>query len=263
MPVAANQPEAPTAIHTDLGAIFVSLELSRSKWLITSLSPGRRREDVEAFGGGWRRRRAAGAVCRAQQEGRGADRAALSDHRDPGGRPRRLLDPPRAAGRRDRKPRRRSGVDCDLAPAAPGEDRRDRRRGAGARAAGLQAGRTAGVCDGPGADARGRRPPSSLARAQGLDERARAARQPHQRASVQPGRIRLRAAASRPARATGGAADRRRPSAAGASEGADRPGTRPARTAARADQGGRGRARCHAQRRRRRPSRQHRRCCST
>jgi transposase len=40
MPVAAHQPEAPTAIRTDLGAIFVSLELSRSKWLITSLSPG-------------------------------------------------------------------------------------------------------------------------------------------------------------------------------------------------------------------------------
>jgi len=30
----------PTAIHTDLGAIFVSIELSRSTWLITSLSPG-------------------------------------------------------------------------------------------------------------------------------------------------------------------------------------------------------------------------------
>jgi hypothetical protein len=29
-----------TAIHTHLGAIFVSLELSRSSWLITSLSPG-------------------------------------------------------------------------------------------------------------------------------------------------------------------------------------------------------------------------------
>ncbi|RWL77913.1 MAG: IS110 family transposase [Mesorhizobium sp.] len=40
MPVAARQPEAPTAIRTDLGAIFVSLELSRSKWLITLLSPG-------------------------------------------------------------------------------------------------------------------------------------------------------------------------------------------------------------------------------
>ncbi|MDK1494656.1 IS110 family transposase [Sinorhizobium sp. 7-81] len=40
MPVAAHRPDASTAIRTDLGAIFVSLELSRSKWLITSLSPG-------------------------------------------------------------------------------------------------------------------------------------------------------------------------------------------------------------------------------
>src|SRR5947208_5829148 len=32
--------EARTAIRTNLGAIFVSLELSRSTWLITSLSPG-------------------------------------------------------------------------------------------------------------------------------------------------------------------------------------------------------------------------------
>ncbi|XEN34833.1 hypothetical protein M728_005494 (plasmid) [Ensifer sp. WSM1721] len=29
-----------TAIRTDLGAIFVSLELSRATWLVTSLSPG-------------------------------------------------------------------------------------------------------------------------------------------------------------------------------------------------------------------------------
>jgi transposase len=39
--LAANErPEAPTAIRIDLRAIFISLELSRSKWLITSLSPG-------------------------------------------------------------------------------------------------------------------------------------------------------------------------------------------------------------------------------
>src|SRR3954454_19467634 len=31
---------AQAAIRTDLGAIFVSLELSRRAWLITSLSPG-------------------------------------------------------------------------------------------------------------------------------------------------------------------------------------------------------------------------------
>jgi transposase len=34
------RPDKAAAIRTDLGAIFVSLELSRSTWLITSLSPG-------------------------------------------------------------------------------------------------------------------------------------------------------------------------------------------------------------------------------
>ena len=103
MPVAANQPEARTAIHTDLGAIFVFFgteSLEMANYLAVA---GSRREDVEALGGGRRRRRHAGVFCRAQQEGRGADRTALSGHRDPGGRPRRLLDPPRAAGRGDRK----------------------------------------------------------------------------------------------------------------------------------------------------------------
>jgi transposase len=40
MPIVADRPEAPTAIQTNLAAIFISLELSRSIWLITSLSPG-------------------------------------------------------------------------------------------------------------------------------------------------------------------------------------------------------------------------------
>src|SRR5262249_4021259 len=40
MQVLAERAAAPTAIQTDLRAIFVSLELSRSTWLITSLSPG-------------------------------------------------------------------------------------------------------------------------------------------------------------------------------------------------------------------------------
>lgn len=40
MHVATHRPEDRTAIRADLGAIFVSLELSRSTWLITSLSPG-------------------------------------------------------------------------------------------------------------------------------------------------------------------------------------------------------------------------------
>src|ERR1700681_2227977 len=40
MQTVADRAAAPTAIQTDLRAIFVSLELSRSTWLITSLSPG-------------------------------------------------------------------------------------------------------------------------------------------------------------------------------------------------------------------------------
>lgn len=40
MDVIAQNPERAGTIRTDLGAIFVSLELSRAKWLVTSLSPG-------------------------------------------------------------------------------------------------------------------------------------------------------------------------------------------------------------------------------
>jgi transposase len=40
MPIPAHRPEALSAVRVDLGAIFVSMELSQSKWLITSLSPG-------------------------------------------------------------------------------------------------------------------------------------------------------------------------------------------------------------------------------
>ena len=54
--------ENPTAIRTNLGAIFVSLELSRSTWLVTSLSPGggdkmSKHSDGGAGGslGAWRR----------------------------------------------------------------------------------------------------------------------------------------------------------------------------------------------------------------
>jgi len=39
MQAAVDRPKAPSTIRTDLGAIFISLELSRSTWLITSLSP--------------------------------------------------------------------------------------------------------------------------------------------------------------------------------------------------------------------------------
>jgi transposase len=40
MPTEADRAETPTAIQSDFAAIFISLELSRSVWLITSLTPG-------------------------------------------------------------------------------------------------------------------------------------------------------------------------------------------------------------------------------
>ena len=40
MRVIADRAKAQNAIHGDLGAVFVSMELSRSSWLVTSLSPG-------------------------------------------------------------------------------------------------------------------------------------------------------------------------------------------------------------------------------
>lgn len=40
MSTTADRAEAPTAIQTNLAAVFVSLELSRSVWLVTSLAPG-------------------------------------------------------------------------------------------------------------------------------------------------------------------------------------------------------------------------------
>ena len=40
MPITADQTQAQTTTPVDLGAIFVSLELSKSTWLVTALSPG-------------------------------------------------------------------------------------------------------------------------------------------------------------------------------------------------------------------------------
>jgi transposase len=40
METTTDRPAEPTAVRTDLGAIFVSLELSRSSWVVTALLPG-------------------------------------------------------------------------------------------------------------------------------------------------------------------------------------------------------------------------------
>ncbi|WP_164598494.1 IS110 family RNA-guided transposase [Rhizobium ruizarguesonis] len=48
----ADKPDAPAAIRVDLGAIFVSLELSKSTRLVTSLSPGSEKMSRHTVAGG-------------------------------------------------------------------------------------------------------------------------------------------------------------------------------------------------------------------
>src|SRR3954466_3046042 len=50
--MSADQRPEQTIIRTDLGAIFVSLELSRATWLIMSLSPGRQKMATDQVRGG-------------------------------------------------------------------------------------------------------------------------------------------------------------------------------------------------------------------
>src|SRR3954463_8469926 len=95
MQTVADRPEAPTAIRTDLGAIFVSLELSRSTWLITSLSPGGgEKMSKQVVRGG---DVATGTLCATSRESAGEDGEGLPVRRHSGGWPRRILDRSRAA----------------------------------------------------------------------------------------------------------------------------------------------------------------------
>ena len=50
--MSADPISQPTAIRVDLGAIFVSLELSKSSWLVTSLSPGSEKMSRHSVPGG-------------------------------------------------------------------------------------------------------------------------------------------------------------------------------------------------------------------
>jgi hypothetical protein len=62
MQVKADRPEAPSAIRSDVGAIFVSLELKPFNLVDRLAVAGRRREDVETQCARWGHRRVVGAV---------------------------------------------------------------------------------------------------------------------------------------------------------------------------------------------------------
>src|SRR5437588_1993328 len=97
------RPEKSAAIRTDFGAIFVSLELSRSTWLITSLSPGageKMRKYLVPGGdvAGLRRR-----FQRLPRESLAAEREDLPCHRHSGGWSRRVRSPQGIAGEQCRR----------------------------------------------------------------------------------------------------------------------------------------------------------------
>jgi transposase len=52
MPTNDHLAHSDTAIRSDVAPIFVSLELSRSRWLVTSLSPGSEKMSKHLVAGG-------------------------------------------------------------------------------------------------------------------------------------------------------------------------------------------------------------------
>src|SRR5277367_2295184 len=170
LPMSLDPHEEPAAIQTHIGAIFISLELSRSKWLITSLVPGGGQKmskhwvDAGDLAGllarFWSIRDKASArmgisypiivIQEAGLDGFWIHRALVKEGIEratwwtrPRSRFRGVADAPRPT--------------------------RSMARGCSAGDAGLQAGRAAGVFDGAGSHAAGRGPPPDLSRAQDAD----------------------------------------------------------------------------------------------
>ena len=137
MPSVSERPEAPTAIQTHLAASFVSLELSRSIWLITSLSPGSgekmsrhsvRAGDVAALLARFSelKRKAS------ERTGKSFPIVVIQEAGLDGFWLHRVLQSEGVG-----KPCRRSVVDRDVAPTAARQDRQDRRRGPASRVTGV------------------------------------------------------------------------------------------------------------------------------
>jgi transposase len=141
MLVTADQPEAHAAIRVDLGAIFVSLELSKSTWLLTSLAPGSEKMSRHSIAGG----DIAGLfTCFADLRNKARTRlgklyplVVIQEAGLDGFWIHRVLD-------------REDWIESQVVDA---EDRSYRWRGSDPHIDGLQAGRATGLLDGQGADA--------------------------------------------------------------------------------------------------------------
>jgi transposase len=207
MQVVADRAAAPTAIQTDLRAIFVSLELSRSTWLITSLSPGggekMSKHSVQAGDIAGLLRRFAQLKEKARaRTGRDFPIIVIQEagldgfwiHRvlQSEGIESHVVDPASIATSRRRRRAKTDKIDGEtlvrtLLASKRGEPR---------------------VCAMVKAHSRGGGQPPPLPRAQSADRGEGPARQSHQGAVILPGDIRIRAAAPRPTRAAGRTPDR-------------------------------------------------------
>src|ERR1700756_1651750 len=112
--------DSPTAIRTQFGAIFVSLELSRSNWLITSLLPGKgeKMSTHRVTAGDMAELLALFAMLKHKAEIRAGQSYRIIAIEEAGldG----LLDSPRPATGGDREPCGRSRLDCNAATAPTG-----------------------------------------------------------------------------------------------------------------------------------------------
>jgi transposase len=183
MQTVADRAEASGAIQTDLRAIFVSLELSRSTWLITSLSPGGGEKLSKHSVPG---RDVAGLLERFAQlrdkarartgkvfpliviQEAGLDGFWIHRILQSEGIESHVVDPASIATSRRRRRAKTDRIDGEALVRALLAYKRGEPR----------------VCNGQGAHTAGGRPPSCLPGAQGVDRGAGPARQPRQGAAV-------------------------------------------------------------------------------
>jgi hypothetical protein len=212
--------EKATAVRTDLGAIFVSLELSRSSWVVTVLLPGRgEKMSRHAVPGG----DIAGLLARFSQLREKAQARTVRHF------PIIVIQEAGLDGFWIHRALVGEGIESHVVDPASIATSRRRRRAKTDRLDGETLVRTLlafkrgepRVCAMVKAPPRGRGSPPHHARAQGADLRAGRACQPHQGLAVRARHLRIPAIATGSARAARRAAHRRRPGPPAAPEGAD------------------------------------------
>ena len=186
---------ATTARANDI-TLFASLELSKSKWVVTINSPGSEKFSRHGVEGG----DGAGLLdllsrSRAKAEQRYG--VAGQDGGHSGSGIGRVLDSSLAARRGDREPRRRCGFDRRRPAASAGQDRFDRRRDAVADADGVGSRRAAGLFHGSRAQPGRRGSPAADARARHAAQGTHSAHQSGQGPAQRPGHPGLQSASAR------------------------------------------------------------------